>query len=146
MVLFLFGTAPDALRLWAASRVETVAPDHVVFGAASGDTHPAYVCEMTTLCWKNTFGLDIFGERGSLHLTGLCKWGPTLLTVRRRVLPSGRPDETVDTLVSPDLTWMLEYDHFKNLCRRGGTNIDNDIWIQSTLTRLAATIGEGVFA
>jgi hypothetical protein len=57
--------------------------------------------------------------------------------VRSRKLPSGRPDEESVTLVQPDPTWALEYEHFKKLCARGESNIDNDIWINETLADLS---------
>jgi len=56
--------------------------------------------------------------------------------VRDRKLPSGRPDEESVVLVQPDPTWKLEYEYFKGLCADGGTNIDNDIWINTVLNQL----------
>jgi hypothetical protein len=40
------------------------------------------------------------------------------------------------TLVQSDPTWGLEYAHFKNLCKTGENNLDNDIWINEVLARL----------
>jgi hypothetical protein len=57
--------------------------------------------------------------------------------LRDRKLPSGRPNENSDTLVQPDPTWQLEYEHFKKICETGAGNIDNDIWINSVLRQLA---------
>jgi hypothetical protein len=82
----------------------------------------------------------VIGEQGSAHVDCLCKWGPSTLTVRNRVLPSGKPDERVVTLEQRDPTWVAEYDYFKALCARGGTNIDNDIWINSTLKAVGRTL------
>ncbi len=66
--------------------------------------------------WKNTFRLDVVGDAGSLHVDGLCKWGPSTLRIRERVLPSGRPTETEVVLEEPDPTWQAEYSHFQRLC------------------------------
>ena len=65
--------------------------------------------------------------------------------IRGRVLPSGRPDEEAVTLVQADPTWALEYDHFKSLCRAGGSSLQTDLWINGTLNalRAAALSGEG---
>ena len=102
------------------------------------------VFETKAVADTNTFGLDLIGERGSIHVTGLCKWGPSSLIVRDRVLPSGRPAEQVDTLEQRDPTWAIEYDHFRGLCaRRDGTNIENDIWINDTLADLSRQALEG---
>jgi scyllo-inositol 2-dehydrogenase (NADP+) len=137
-VLFLFGQIDGSCRAWRADRFENRAYDRFVFGFHG----PLAVdCEMTMLSWRNTFQADIYGELGSAHIGGLCKWGPSTLTVRRRVLPSGRPDEEACTLVCADPTWAIEYDHFKALCAAPATNIRNDIWIQEKLRELmAATV------
>ncbi len=99
--------------------------------------------EATLLSWRNTFRLDVFAEQGSAHIDGLCKWGPSTLTLRRRVLPSGRPPEESRTIVSAHPTWALEYAHFKQLCETGGSNIENDLWINGVLNRLGRDLGRG---
>jgi predicted dehydrogenase len=134
-VLFLFGRLEGCCRVWRADRFENRAYDHFAFGFHGG---LAVDCEMTMLSWRNTFHADVYGETGSAHIDCLCKWGPSTLTVRRRVLPSGRPDEEAETLVCADPTWALEYAHFKTLCAAPATNLDNDIWIESKLRELAA--------
>ena len=86
---------------------------------------------------RNTCSIDVVGELGSAHVSGLCNWGPSTLTLRRGVYPSGIPHEEVQTVGGPDPTWELEYQHFKDLCRTGGTNIENDRWINSVLEEIA---------
>lgn len=141
IALFLFGQPEGAFELWSANRFENRSPDHVLFGTTGP---PAMVLEGTTVSWRNTFTLDVYGERGSAHIHGLCKWGPSLLIVRQRVLPSGRPTEQTHRLECPDPTWTLEYEHFKGLCRIGGTNVANDLWIASVLNELAQAVGQEV--
>ena len=97
----------------------------------------APLSEMTLLSWRNHHTTDIFAEKGSAHIESLCKWGPSTLTVRKRVLPSGRPKESLDTLEQPDPTWDMEYAHFKRLCGTGAGNIDNDLWLNRQLKDLA---------
>jgi scyllo-inositol 2-dehydrogenase (NADP+) len=136
-ILFLFGPVEGGCRPWRTDRFENRAYDRFLFGFHG----PLPVdCEMTMLSWRNTFHADIYGELGSAHIECLCKWGPSTLTVRRRVLPSGRPDEEATTLVCADPTWAIEYDHFRRLCESPATNIQNDIWIQSKLRELMAAV------
>lgn len=133
--LFWFGKPVTEFIVHSSNRFENCAPDHVTFGA-SGD--PVLQMETTLLSWRNDFYADVIAERGSAHIQSLCKWGPSTFTVRDRKLPSGRPDEDSVTLVQPDPTWELEYRHFKRLCENGGSNIENDIWINDVLASLCA--------
>ena len=141
----------DTLRFWfgddfnptfrviGAYRHENRAFDHVVIGA---EGEPAIQLEMTMLSWRNHHTTDVFAENGSAHIESLCKWGPSTFTHRVRVLPSGRPPEEAVTLVQADPTWALEYGHFLELCRQGGTHtLDNDLWLNRTLRALAAEAG-----
>ena len=137
---FLFGPHREPGVLWSADRFENKAPDHVLFGYRG---ELVLEMEATLLSWRNTFRLDVFGELGSAHIDCLCKWGPSTLTVRKRILPSGRPVEIVEVLEQPDPTWQLEYDHFLELCRSGGTNLENDLWIYSKISDLGALIEDG---
>jgi scyllo-inositol 2-dehydrogenase (NADP+) len=139
LCLFLFGQPQGEPEVWMAQRYENAAYDYFLMGFPR-DT-PALKLEGTLLSWRNSFGLDLIGESGSIHVVGLCKWGPTSLIVRTRVLPSGKPDEEVATLEQRDPTWALEYEHFRRLCATGGTNIDNDIWINGVLNGLRARLG-----
>jgi scyllo-inositol 2-dehydrogenase (NADP+) len=133
--LFWFGEIPEDFTVLSARCFENRAPDHVVIGAPGGS--PQLEFEMTLLSWRNHFTCDVFAEKGSAHISSLCKWGPTTFTLRTRVLPSGRPGEDSDTLEQPDPTWDLEYAHFKSLCAAGAqTDLGRDLWLQRTLRRL----------
>lgn len=133
-VLFWLGRPVSGFKVHSARRFENRAFDHVAFGA-SGD--PLLQFEVTLLSWRNHHYTDVLAEKGSAHISSLCKWGPSVFTVRNRKLPSGRPDEESLPLEQPDPTWALEYEHFKRLCERGENNIANDIWINDTLADLA---------
>jgi hypothetical protein len=94
------------------------------------------VLEVSYLAWKNTFTIDAFGSRGSLHVSGLQKWGPSELMLRERVLPSGVPTEfRVRAEGGIDPTWQRDLEHFEGLCREPGPtwSVDNDLWISRTL-------------
>jgi predicted dehydrogenase len=139
---FWFGDIADDFRVVHAGRHENRAPDHVQLAGGGKNGLPTFDLEMTLLSWRNHFTCDVFAERGSAHILSLCKWGPSSLTVRTRVLPSGRPPEETGTLVQDDPTWALEYAHFKELClRRAPTDLSGDRWLLRSLARLGGEIG-----
>jgi predicted dehydrogenase len=132
---FWFGDIGDRVEVVSARCFENRAPDHVVIADIGGT--PQLELEMTLLNWRNHFTCDVFAENGSAHIASLCKWGPTSFTVRRRILPSGRPPEEEVTLVQEDPTWEAEYAHFKQLCTaRAPTDLSNDRWLNRVLRRL----------
>jgi predicted dehydrogenase len=134
-VRFWFGDIGEKVEIVSARCFENRAPDHVVIADIGGT--PQLELEMTLLNWRNHFTCDVFAENGSAHIASLCKWGPTSFTLRRRVLPSGRPPEEEVTLVQEDPTWEAEYAHFKQLCAaRVATDLSNDRWLNRTLRRL----------
>ncbi len=137
-VRFWLGPVEPVLRLWSAKRFENRAFDYVCFGACG---QPTLLFEATLLSWRNDFHADLICERGSAHIRSLCKWGPSVFTVRHRVLPSGRPPEESITLIREDPTWTDEYLHFRRLCETGGTNLETDLWINRMLADLAAGTG-----
>ncbi len=139
-LLFWIGVPDAPFQLYQARRFENRAPDFCSFGAAGS---VAIHLEMSLLSWRNHFYADLQGELGSAHIQSLCKWGPSSLTLRSRVLPSGRPDEQTETLVQADPTWALEYEHFKQLCRDGKGNLANDLWINRVLRQLATDAAGG---
>ncbi|MFC3674865.1 Gfo/Idh/MocA family protein [Ferrovibrio xuzhouensis] len=133
---FWFGDMDDDFNLKSAHCFENRAADHVTIGCES--MRPRIELEMTLLSWRNHFTCDIFAENGSAHIESLCKWGPSVFTHRRRVLPSGRPPESAQTLVQDDPTWALEYSHFKALCHRNAeADLSGDLWLAGALERLA---------
>jgi scyllo-inositol 2-dehydrogenase (NADP+) len=138
-LMFWFGDVGWKFRIVSSRRFENRSPDHIVFAAAGA---PQIECEMTLLSWRNHFVCDVFGSEGSLHISSLCKWGPSSFTLRRRVLPSGRPPEESVTLLQDDPTWVAEYDHFQSLCvaRRGG-DIPRDRRLNAVLSDLARQAG-----
>jgi predicted dehydrogenase len=136
---FWFGDIADDFTLVSANRFENAAPDHVVL--ASRGATPRIELEMTLLMWRNHFTCDILAEKGSAHISSLCKWGPSTFTWRKRVLPSGRPIEEEVVLVREDPTWALEYAHFKSLVqRRAVTDLGDDLWLHRSLGRLSAAV------
>lgn len=133
-LLFWFGELDAPFTVWSADRFENRAFDHFVCGARG---RISFELEMSLLSWRNHFTCDVFAENGTAHIESLCKWGPSTFTLRRRVLPSGRPPEEAVTLVQPDPTWEAEYRHFKALCAAGEPgNTENDQVINAVLDGL----------
>ena len=142
---FWFGDIGDDFSVVSAGNFENRSPDHVVFAAPRAA--PQLEFEMTLLSWRNHFTCDVFAEKGSAHISSLCKWGPSEFIHRVRVLPSGRPAEHPVTLVQDDPTWALEYAHFVALCQeRKPTDLSNDIWLNRVLRKLGAVVAEAVHA
>lgn len=109
---------------------ENKAPDHAILQSTG---LPYAHLTVMLICWQNTFNVDIWGEKGSIHLNGLCKWGPSVLTLRHRVLPSGKPESQTWRLEEPDNSWAAEYRHFLSLIKNGKSNMENDVWIEKQL-------------
>src|SRR5215469_5276803 len=132
---FWFGDINENFTVSAVNAFENRSPDHVIIANETG--RPRIELEMTLLMWRNHFTCDILAEKGTAHITSLCKWGPTTFIHRSRILPSGRPPEESVTLVQDDPTWASEYAHFKNLCTGSGMNdLSNDRWLHDVLSRL----------
>ena len=90
--------------------------------------------EMSLCMWQNDFKCDILGSEGSLHIDGLCKWGPSTLSVRKRVRPSGRPNKHDELVPEGDPTWHLEYQNFQHkIEEKIPTNLEVDRWILKIL-------------
>lgn len=132
---YWFGDSIGRVEVTSVNCFENRAPDHVIIGATGA--RPTLELEMTLLNWRNHFTCDLFAEKGSAHIQSLCKWGPATFTVRKRILPSGRPPEESVTLVEDDPTWALEYQYFKKRCsEKSPTDLETDRWLNELLRRL----------
>jgi scyllo-inositol 2-dehydrogenase (NADP+) len=134
---FTTGRPEGPLEAWSAARHENTAYDHFLVGFPGAS--PVVTLEGSLLSWRNSFRLDVLGSDGSAHVDGLCKWGPSTLTVRKRVLPSGKPPEQRWTLEQDDSTWVLEHEHFLALCAHPQTALERDRWIDQVLREIEAT-------
>ena len=132
---YCFGGLGMEIVTVALQREETDAsPDRALLVSRDGRV----TFEMTYHAWRNTFALELYGSRGSIHCLGLRKWGGSELIVRERVFPSGRPHETRETDAGDDVTWAREIAHFEHLCAAGTTDLGNDRWIARTMRALEA--------
>jgi scyllo-inositol 2-dehydrogenase (NADP+) len=110
--------------------------DHILF--KSSNTKIKAYLEATLLSWKNEFYIDVIGELGSLHVKGLCKWGPSYLIHRKRKYPSGIPKETIKKTISTDPTWRKEHMYFEKMINSFKSNnfLKKDLYITKELLRL----------
>lgn len=113
---------------------ETLSPDHAVIHFNMDDV--AVELEMSLCMWKNTFTCDIVGEKGSLHMSSFCKWGPSILTHRERILPTGIPNEKTFKIEKKDPTWEKEHQYFfSQILNQNSTDLTTDIWISKNLRK-----------
>lgn len=133
-LMFFFGDEIENrnFNLRSCHRFENNSPDYAAF-SSEGEL-PRIDCEMALVSWRNSFFCDVYGEKGSAHISSLCKWGPSVFTKYRRVLPSGKPEEHSITLAQEDPTWAQEYEYFKKECKLSAkTNLQKDKYILHTL-------------
>lgn len=87
--------------------------------------------------WKNKFYIEITGEKGSIHLNSLSKWGEVLLKLRKRIFPSGYPKEKIFYMKRKDTSWKKEHLFFKKLIMdKKKNNLSKEFWINQNLYKL----------
>jgi predicted dehydrogenase len=90
--------------------------------------------EASYCSWKNSFCCEIIGNKGSLHLNSLSKWGEVILKFRKRMYPSGSPNEKVYCMKKKDITFKQEYNFFKKLIlKKKNNNLSKELWINQNL-------------
>ncbi len=117
--------------LWL-KRHESKALDHCLLETED----QRFLLETSFISWKNNFKIELYGEKGSLHLQGLCKWGPSELTICERIFPSGVPKERRKTITGSDVTWKKDLDYFESAIAAGLSSFENDQWISKVLRNL----------
>ena len=139
---FLFGIKKTGMfNLVNSFSHENKSPDHVIIKSTNKNIN--IELEMTLGMWKNHFTCDIIGEKGSAHISSLCKWGPSKLIVRKRKYPSGRPTEKIKVLKKTDPTWKKEQIFFKKLIKSNiKTNLQNDKKILENIFRVESQISK----
>jgi predicted dehydrogenase len=129
-----------AFQVWDRQSHELKGPDHCILAT---EDH-RIVIEVSFVCWKNAWRIEVTGEHGALIMDGLTKWGASELCLCRRQFPSGAPDEIRQVVEGPDPTWAADLRHFEEQADAGQTSCENDLWISHALTRAASvTLGEG---
>ena len=119
-------------QLISARKIESNIYDHWIFSTKDGKI----LIEISSIIWKNIFSMDIYGEKGSLHMNGLCKWKGSELTLRKRVYPAGIPKEKKWFVKGPDLTWVKDFNYFERVIKTTTTTYENDLQISDALLNL----------
>lgn len=133
---YLLGRTGTDIEPWELQRYESKSFDHCILAT----TDHRFVLEVSFLSWKNNFEIELYGENGSIHLKGLCKWGGSDLVVYQRVRPSGVPREEHKSLSGPDVTWQRDLEHFERVVAAGQTSLENDWWISRVIQGVAAVV------
>ena len=133
MILYLFGNLYFDFRKSVCKMNELNCYDYFSFFS---NKNPSISCTLSTINWKNFFSLNIIGEKGSINMDGLCKWGPSILKIRKRTFPSGVPSEKVFKIEQKDPTWKAEEIFFKKKIPSNFTNLRNDILINSLFHKI----------
>ena len=129
---FLVGHEGRDFKLRDAKRLESKSVDHAMFSTPDDKIW----LECSWVEWKNTFKIDVLGSRGSIHIDGLGKWGPSELITRRRVLPSGVPEEERQSYAAGDTTWQRDLEEFDRRVLEGRTSLDTDDRISASIAGL----------
>jgi scyllo-inositol 2-dehydrogenase (NADP+) len=133
LVGFVFGRFGSDFVVWERRAHELTGIDHCILATADRRV----VIECSYLSWKNRWAIEVIGARGALQMDGLTKWGASELTIQRRRLPSGIPEETREVATAPDPTWAADLAHFEAMVAAGQTSLKNDVWVSRTLQRAA---------
>lgn len=136
LAAYLFPEHQREYRITGVGNFEANALDYCAFSTVDGRFH--FLC--STLVWKNTFTIEAFGSKGSLHLYGLHKWGGSRLIHRERVFPSGAPGESVITSSGEDKTWEEDIAYFEKMINIGKSSYENDLYITKSINALISNI------
>ncbi len=136
LAAYLFPGHQREYRIIGANNFEANTLDYCEFSTVEGRFN--FLCSF--LVWKNTFSIEVFGSKGSLHLYGLHKWGKSQLIHRERVFPSGVPRESIITSSGEDNTWEEDIDYFEKMISSGKSSYENDMNITRSINALVSNI------
>lgn len=129
---YWFGIKKRKFSNISVEKFENKSPDNALIYEKINNIK--FQLELTYCMWKNNFFCDIIAEKGSIHMSSLCKWGKATLKIRTRVFPSGKPHEKKFIIKTKDPTWSLELNHFRRLiASKKNNNLIKDIWINNNL-------------
>ncbi len=132
MCNFWFGINKKAFSNIDIEKFENKSPDHALIFDNMNDIN--IQLNVTYCMWRNDFVCDIIGKKGSIHLSSLSKWDTTVLKIRTRIFPSGKPKEKKFNIKLKDPTWNSELNFFRKLIKlRKNNNLKKDIWINQNL-------------
>lgn len=132
--LFLFDWIPQNYNIDIAQKNELKCYDYLRFSSKSKISLSA---TLSIINWRNFFCLDIIGSKGSVHINGLCKWGPSILTLNKRVFPSGYPKQKNRSITMADPTWAAEEKYYKMISSKKINNLRENLIINRALRKIA---------
>jgi len=135
LCLFFYGNKIKNFTYILKKKFENKSNDYSFFVHKDKKFH--IEAQLSYCMWKNNFICDIIGSKGSIHLNGLCKWGPSELIIRKRKFPSGVPEEKKKILKIKDPTWDKEYIYFKKLVKNKKNLLNNLIKDKKIFQKLA---------
>lgn len=133
LTINLLGYKGDQFKNIVSAKNESKIFDHWVFSTTDGKI----TFETSSLSWKNLFSIDLYFEKGSLHLNGLRKWGQSQYIERKRIFPSGVPKEKIYDDQGEDLTWKEDFSHFENIVKSKQTSAASDLQMSTALASIA---------
>lgn len=128
-----FGYQGKDFQTFVSNKTESNIFDHWVFGTNDGKI----IFETSALSWKNLFSVDLYFEKGSLHINGLRKWGQSEFTQRKRIIPSGIPREKIYEDKGRDLTWKEDFDYFEKIVKLKQNSGQSDLQMSRALAIIA---------
>lgn len=133
LVHYLLGYRADQFEALYLQKTEAKTFDHCVLTTKDKKV----LMEASWIMWKNIFSIDIYGSKGSLHMSGLCKWGESILLVRTRILPAGIPEEKKFVASGPpDPTWKEDIKYFESIIKERKTSLNTDLFITQSLLKI----------
>lgn len=133
---FFFGYKFSDFELVGSANIELKAHDYFIVKTKDNKI----LIKFNWLSWKNVFKIDLYGEKGSLHMDSLCKWGKSELITRKRILPAGVPLENKYQSIGPDQSWKTDFKFFENLVKLKKTSEKIDTFESNVLYSLAKGI------
>ena len=116
-----------------ANKTESEIFDHWNFSTTDGKI----IIETSSLSWKNLFLVDLYFEKGSLHINGLRKWGGSLFAQRKRILPAGIPKEKILNDKGEDETWKKDFAYFEKMVKQNTNSAKSDLQMSLALASIA---------
>lgn len=129
----LFGYKGKDFKNLLSRKIESKIFDHWVFAT----TDQKIIIETSSLSWKNLFSIDLYFQKGSLHINGLRKWGGGQYIEGKRVLPSGIPIEKSLIDKGLDNSWVDDFTYFEKMVKENKLSYESDLQMSIALAMIA---------
>lgn len=133
LAINLFGYKGDQFKNIISAKIESSIFDHWVFSTTDGKI----IFETSSLSWKNLFSIDLYFEKGSLHINGLRKWVGSRFIIRQRIFPAGIPKELAYLDKGIDSSWNKDFSFFERMIKAGKTSHEYDLQMSVALANIA---------